>query len=381
MLWILWLLSHEHAVQTFSVPLDEAIAMGSLEDDPLVFYPMLRILLVKTSSLGDIVHNLPVVNDILTHFPDAKIDWVVEGSFAALPALHPRIHRVIPIAIRQWRRNFFSLSTWRAIRQFVSLLRQTSYDIIIDSQGLFKSALVDTLAKKNRQFFDPVLQRGIHGLDRLSSREPLGFIYDHLYSVSWSLPAVVRNRSLCAQVFHYETVQRWNDTQAQEPIDYGLSIPPWPVNVLRPLPEENYCVLLHATSADSKLWPEHYWVDLGQQLRTQGLTCVLPWGNEHEKQRSLRLQSAIADSIVPPQWDLNALTSVLSGARLVVGVDTGLTHLAAALKVPTVGIFCATDPKATGIFGCPRSMHLGGIGKPPILEAVWKASQHCMSLA
>ncbi|MDP1997012.1 MAG: glycosyltransferase family 9 protein, partial [Gallionella sp.] len=121
-----------------------------------------HILLVKTSSLGDVLHNLPVVSDIVRHYPNAQIDWVVEESFAALPGLHPAMRNVIPVAVRRWRGKLLSAATWREIAAFRNKLAAQRYDIAIDTQGLLKSAL---------------LMRGANGLrcgfDRDSAREPL----------------------------------------------------------------------------------------------------------------------------------------------------------------------------------------------------------------
>ncbi|MBY0271438.1 MAG: lipopolysaccharide heptosyltransferase I [Burkholderiales bacterium] len=309
---------------------------------------MPRILLIKTSSLGDVVHNLPVVADIVAALPDVTIDWVVEEAFAGIPRLHPRVSRVLPVAVRRWRRALWHPAVWGEIRAFFGHLRDQSYDAVIDSQGLLKSAWIAGVA------------RGVsHGLDRASSREPLGLFYDHRHPVPWGQHAVERNRQLAAQALGYTV---------SAPVQYGISAAAqtfaWLDN-RRP-----HAVLLHATSADRKLWPEERWIALGQALAAQGISSVLPWGTAAEHERSLRLMQKIPQAVVPERLDIAALAALLAQARVVVGTDTGLTHLAGALGVPTVGIYCATDPAATGLYACARGVNLGGVGKAPVVGEV-----------
>ncbi len=313
---------------------------------------MPQILLVKTSSLGDVVHNLPVVSDIRRHAPNAQIDWVVEASFAAISALHPAVRRVMPVALRRWRHDLLSAATRTEICSFVSALRECEYDAIIDTQGLLKSALVARAARGN-----------CYGLDRLSSREPLRFLYDRTFRVPWGQHAVTRNRSLAAQALGYAVPATVDYGIAAQPRDF-----PW-------LPGKRYAVLLHATSADRKLWPDEFWAELYKYMFLRDILCVLPWGNPAERVRSKRLAAASGHAIVPPALSIDELAALLAGAQGVVGVDTGLTHLAAALNVPTLGIYCATDPAATGIHGCARAINLGGVGAPPAVADVidaWK---------
>jgi heptosyltransferase-1 len=309
---------------------------------------MPRILLVKTSSLGDIVHNLPVASDIARALPGADIDWVVEESMAKLPALHASVARAIPVAIRRWRRGAFNSSTWREIRDFAESLRSTRYDAVIDTQGLLKSALIARTAQGRR-----------YGFSWRASREPLFLLYDQTFDVPWDIHAVERNRSLAARALGYELPST---------IDFGLRTD----GTAHPAFGREYAMLLHATSARRKLWPEERWIELGRTMLRAGVRSVLPWGSEAEKLRSRRLAENIEGAIVPERMRIEELASLLAGARHAVGVDTGLTHLAGALRVPTVGIYVATDPARTGL-RCERAINLGGRGAMPEVREVLDA--------
>ncbi len=318
---------------------------------------MPKILLVKTSSLGDVIHNLPVVSDIRMHFPEAEIDWVAEESFAVIPLLHPGVKNVLPVALRRWRKTPFARRTRDEIRAFARRLRESAYDIVLDSQGLLKSALIASLARGSRA-----------GLDRRSAREPLASLfYDYGVAVEKNLHAVVRNRLLAGQVLGYAP---------DSPADYGIAAPqavlPW-------LPGGAHAVLLHATSRDEKLWTEERWIALGQRFHERGMHCVLPWGSDAEKARSERLATRIESATVPPRLDLGEAAALLARARVAIGVDTGLAHLATALNVPTVALYCATEPGLTGVYGGANAVNLGGIGNPPTVAAVLAAVERVLA--
>lgn len=310
----------------------------------------MKILLVKTSSMGDVVHNLPVASDIRAAFPGSEIDWVVEGTFSAIPKLHADVRTVFPAAIRRWRRSWWRARTWREISVFMDALKTNFYDAVIDTQGLLKSAIVARLARGPR-----------FGLDWKSSREPLALFYTRTFRVPWTMHAVERNRALAAQALGYEL---------RPTLDYGIS-----ASAVRPewLPGEPYAVLVHVSSASAKLWPERQWIELGARLARDGVRSVLTWGNDEEHRRAARIGMELPGAIVPPALSLAEVASLLAGARACVGVDTGLTHLAGALRIPTVGVYCATDPAATGLYGCAKAVNLGGIGKPPAVAQVGAA--------
>ena len=322
--------------------------------------PNPRILFVKTSSLGDVVHNCPAVTDVARHVPGAVIDWVVEESFAEVVALHPHVRRVIPVAIRRWRGAALGAQTWSEFRAFRAALRSERYDAVIDSQGLIKSALIAAFAIGPK-----------HGFDSASMREPFAArLYGARHAVSAALHAVERNRWLAAAALGY---------RAEGPCDYGLRVtsePPAPgLATASSSASPPYAVLLTMTSRDDKLWPEEHWRSLGGALANRGVHSVLPWGTEEERHRCARIATAIPGAVVPRRMSLTELASLLREARCVVGVDTGLAHLAAALDLPVVGLYCGSDPVLTGLHpgglhGGNRVRSLGRRGAPPAVAEV-----------
>jgi heptosyltransferase-1 len=320
----------------------------------------MRILLVKTSSLGDVVHNLPVASDIHHHFPDARIDWAVEESFAEIPRLHPAVANVIPVAPRRWRKSLLDRTTRVEIARLRARLAAGGYDFVIDTQGLIKSALIAWLAPGQRV-----------GLDWVSSREPLRPFYHRTCRVPWGQHAVERNRQLAGLALGYAPIR---------PAEYGVRaptltpVPDWAAA----LPARGYAVMLHATSAAEKLWPELQWVKLDDHLHHRGLKCVLPWGSDAEHERSKRIASLAKAGFVPPRLNLTEAAWLLGNAQIVFGVDTGLSHLAAALGTPTIGIYCATDPAATGLYGAPLARNVGTVSKPPSVGEVIAAEREVL---
>jgi heptosyltransferase I len=303
----------------------------------------MRILIVKTSSLGDVIHNLPVVSDIKRHFPYAVVDWCVEESFAAIPRLHQGVDQIIPVALRRWRKALFKASTWREIATFRTRLQTNTYDLIIDTQGLLKSALLA------RQACGPVA-----GYAAASAREPIAArFYDRHFKVSTTAHAVHRNRLLTAAAMAY---------QIDDAPDYGVTVSPADFDWL---PAQPYVVLLTATSRDDKLWPEAHWLNLGEHLAALGFAAVLPGGNPVERERAARLAAGIPRAKAAPTMSIQQLAALLAGSRAVVGLDTGLTHLAVALNVPTVAIYTATDPGLTGVLGAGFFRNLGGKAQIP----------------
>jgi heptosyltransferase-1 len=296
---------------------------------------MSDILFVKTSSLGDVIHHMPALTEARRRRPDARFFWVVEEAFAPLVRLHPAVEGVIPVASRRWRERALAPSTWREIADFRRALRARSYDAVVDTQGLVRSAIIARLAQGRR-----------HGYDADSIRErPASWLYDVRHQVARDLHAIARNRLLTGHVLGYAP---------DGAIDFGLS--------RKSLAGSGraYGLLLHATARPEKEWPEASWIALGQALAAHGSTLVLPWGTQAERARSERIARALVDAQVPDRQPLDRMARLIAGASFVVGVDTGLLHLAAAFGVPLVAIFLGTEPGLTGPMGPGPIAVVGG---------------------
>jgi heptosyltransferase-1 len=310
-----------------------------------------RILFVKTSSLGDIVHNCPAISDAARHVPGAVIDWVVEEPFVEIAALHASVRRVIPIAVRRWRGALLSPGTWSEAAAFRDALRGERYDAIIDSQGLIKSAVIAALARGRR-----------HGFDRASAREPFAaHFYDAVHRVPAELHAVERNRRLAGAALGY---------LPDRGCDYGLRVEGDVSLQAGSRGSSSYVLLLTMSSRRDKLWPDERWGALGAWLQGRGIQCVLPWGTDEERRRCANIATAIPGAEVPQRMPLADLARLARGARCVIGVDTGLTHLAAALEIPVVGLYCGSNPALTGLHGNGRVHNLGAADRSPEVAEV-----------
>ncbi len=282
---------------------------------------MKTALLVKMSSLGDVVHALPAVSDAALH--GWQFDWVVEEAFADIPARHHAVRQVLPIAWRRWRR-----ALWRyrgEMREFRRSLKAGSYDVVLDSQGLLKSAAVVRLAEGD----------ATAGFDRDSAREPLASrSYEQAFNVPRRQHAIDRQRQLFAAALGYEPGGA---------LRFGLEMPATDA-------PGKVCVFLHGTTWESKHYPEALWLDLAECAGRDGYQVAVTWGDDAERQRA-ELLAEQGGAQIWPRGTLGELTQRLIGADLVVGVDSGLTHLAAALGVPTVGLYGSTDAVLTGCRG------------------------------
>jgi heptosyltransferase-1 len=309
---------------------------------------MKSVLVVRPSSLGDIVYALALATDIRRRYPGAAIDWVSEPGFAPLVRLSPDIRAVVTFGLRRWRRAPFARATWRDVRAFARDLRRTRYDAVLDLQEQVKGALIARLARGTR-----------HGFDAASIREPLATLGDDVHHrVPRDLHFLARCRRLAALALGLDTdaSPQWNLHPPQD---------------APAMPDRPYAMLLHGTSRDDKLWPEAHWRRVQQHLAAAGLAMVLPWGSAAEEARSRRLAEGIAGAVVPPWLSLPDAAALLSRARLAIGVDTGFTHLAAALARPTIAIFTATDPGRHGVAATGRHGHdLGDRGAVPSPDAV-----------
>lgn len=316
---------------------------------PKIMPKSMKILIVKTSSLGDVIHCLPVINDIHAAYPNAQIDWVVEESFADIPRLHLAINTVYTVALRRWRKQLLRIKTWAEIKQFKQLIAQEKYDAVIDAQGLLKSALITRLANGVK-----------HGYDKQSIREAIASnFYDNTYAISYQQHAVTRNRTLAAFSLGYVAPTNAPDYGIQATLD------------LNAIPSKPFVIALHGTSRDSKLWPTEHWINLGKALKNQQLNVLLPWSNPAELARAEQIASMLENAIVLPKLNIAELASIISQARAAVGVDTGLSHLAAALNIPTIAIYTDTNPELTGVMGSHAPIvNVGNIGEIPSVDSV-----------
>jgi len=291
----------------------------------------MHVLIVKTSSMGDVLHTLPALTDAMQAIPGIRFDWVVEENFAQIPSWHPAVDKVLPVAIRRWRKHWFGSQQREERVRFKRDLQSRQYDVVIDAQGLIKSAALVTR-----------LARGVkHGQDSRSAREPFAsWWYDQRHEIDKKQHAVERTRELFAKSLGYEKPQ----TQG----DYAIA-----AHFLRDVPQDiaPYLVFLHATTRDNKHWPESHWRELIGLLQSAGLRIKLPWGAEHEHQRAQRLAEGFDYVEVLPKLTLEAIARELAGAKAVVSVDTGLSHLTAALDRPNITLYGPTDPGLIGGYG------------------------------
>ena len=287
----------------------------------------MRVLLIKTSSMGDVIHTLPALTDAGHAIKDITFDWMVEQAFAEIPLWHPLVNQIIPISLRRWRKGIFSRATHAEWRHLHQQLRLQSYDLVIDAQGLIKSAFLMLFTKGLRA-----------GLDFSSAREALAsLVYQRKMKVNFYQHAIVRMRQLFSQALGY--------TLPTDTPDYGLKRPA-SLNT-----SHKYIVLLHGTTWVTKQWPEAYWIKLAELAGTAGYEVKIGGGNAEEVARALRIAKTGEHVKVKPYLSIAEMAQLLAGAHAVVAVDTGFGHLSAALNVPTVSLYGATNPAYTGALG------------------------------
>lgn len=309
------------------------------------------ILFIKTSSLGDVIHHMPAVTDARKHLPGARFSWAVEQAYVPIAALHPAVDEVISVPIRRLRRSALSWSAWRDVRSFIGTVRSRPYDAIVDTQGLFRTGLVSRLARGKR-----------HGYDRASVRERgAAMFYDIHHGVPRDMHAIARNRALVGLALGYTP---------DGPPDFGLDRDSLAGAVRAP-----YAILLHGTAQRAKEWPEEHWQALARTLE-QDINLLVPYGSDQERARAERIADKLERTRVPIYRSLDEMARMIAGASFVVGVDTGILHLAAALSVPLVAIFCGSKPHLTGPLGSGPIEILGSARSIPgvdeVLDAVKK---------
>jgi heptosyltransferase-1 len=289
---------------------------------------------------------MPALTEAHVRRPDGRFSWIVEEAFAPLVRLHPMVDKVIPVGSRRWRGTIYQPAIWREMRRFARELRTAHYDEIIDTQGLIRTGLISRCARGRR-----------HGYDTDSIKErPAAWFYDVRHRVERTQHAIARNRMLTGLALGYAS--------SGAP-DYGLDRARIVSTQASP-----YGVLLHATARPEKFWPVEHWRALAAALGRR-IDLVLPFGNAMERTRSEEIASGIARAHVPQWQPIDAVARLIAGAAFVVGVDTGLLHLAAALGVPLVAIFVGSEPGLTGPMGTGPIAILGSkAGTPAVTDVV-----------
>jgi len=322
-----------------------------------------KILLVKLSSLGDVLHNLPIVWDLRARLPNSKIDWVVEEAYVHLltPLLSTAgfkgIDRIIPFGLRRWKKNLLKLSTWKQFFAFKKALQSVQYDYLIETQGLLKSALVCALAKKSPN----AVVAGLANATQYSGYEPVArAFYNQSVQVPVDCHAVDRSRWVMSSALDWPLIDR-TDAPLFYPDIYTQSLLEAPISGL----QKPYVLCFHSTAREAKRWSNHNWIALGKELTGRGYQVVFPWGNASEKRVSQELANKIPGALVPPAFSIEEAFSLIAGAELTVGVDTGLTHLAAVLGKPTVEIYCDSPRWKTEGYWANNICNVGDMKTPP----------------
>ena len=310
----------------------------------------MKILIVRVSSLGDVVHNMPMVADILRSYPNAQIDWVVEEAYVRLIGLNRGVARIIPMALRRWRKSLLAAETRAEMAAFYRSLRQQSYDLVFDTQGLLKTGVIMGLARLNPQGRRVGLANGTAG----SGYEGLSRVF-HTQSVRVNkfTHAVQRARLVAAAALSYPL-----DTPADFLLRAPDGQPAW-------LPVQPYAVFFHATARAAKHWAPEHWVALEKHLAQRGLPVLLAWGSADEHQAAQDLAARMRNARVLPKLSMMEAVLLAQRAALAVGVDTGLTHIAAAFNRPTIELYCDSPRWKTEGNWSANIINLGDAGQPP----------------
>ena len=335
-----------------------------------------KILVVKLSSLGDVVHAMPAVQDMRSAWPGVQIDWVVERAFAPLVSRCEGIHRVIPCELRRWRQAPFSAPSRQAWRAFKVALQAEAYDAVIDLQGLTKSALVSWLARTSEQG----LRYGMANQTEGSGFEaPARWVADKAIVLEPHVHAMERSRRLCAQAlgFDLQPLARYGLAAGGLAAVQAAAAAPAPSH-LQGLPGNPFAprkpsvALVHGTSRADKQWPVASWIELGKRLNHSGFEVALAHGNAAEKATSEAIHAQLDDAWVWPTMALDALTDTMARCAGVIGVDTGLSHIAVALGLPHVQIYNFDTAWRTGPQSAARQVSVFAHPSPDV-EAVWQA--------
>lgn len=344
-----------------------------------------KILIVKLSSLGDVLHTLPIVWDLRKRLPDAQIDWIVEEAY--VPLLKPLettntfrgIDRIIPLAFRRWRNSFWSQSTWYEFREMRQMLQAITYDAILETQGLIKSALVCALANK----YPHAVVAGFGNGTEYSGYEPLArLFYTQLVQVPKRCHAVDRARLVMCSAMDWSPIERETEPPKFYPLEFVKNLPFLSLeslteatcSIIKP-----YVVCFHSTARTAKRWSNESWIDLGKALANQGYQLIFPWGSEAERKVSELIISQIPGAILPRAISIKEAYALIAHATLTIGVDTGLTHLAAVLGKPTVEVYCDSPRWKTEGYWCEQIANHGDLQHPPTITEVFDSCQRLIS--
>lgn len=311
----------------------------------------MRVLIVKMSSMGDIIHTLPAVTDAVNAISNIQFDWVAEEAFIEIPVWHQQVNQVIPIGLRRWRRQFWQAVRQAEIKRFYQRLRSNRYDIVLDAQGSIKSAITARLSRGYRL-----------GMDKNSVRErPAYLAYQQTFSVPRQQHAIIRLRQLFAKALKYPLPETTPD--------YGINKHSFILPSIA-LPKK-YLVFVPNASWSAKRLSVNSWSSLLDKMTSQGITVLLPWGSMDEKESVIRIAKANPLVHILPHLNLSGLAAVLANAKAIVSVDTGLSHLAAALGIPSIVLYGPTNPAVVGTMG-PSQLHIKfqaeGINKNDLSE-------------
>lgn len=306
--------------------------------------------------MGDLIHTFPALTDLSEHRPNEfEITWLVEESFADIAKMHPMTKKVIVFGSRRWKKNLFSRQTWQEFKDFKKALREEKWDLIVDCQGLFKSAMMTRIAA----------QKGTiptYSYSKESIRDPFAArFYQHGFSVEKGLTAIERNRQLFGKIFNYTPapladfgIQQWDEASSLTP-------------------DQPFAALIHGTSAENKEWPEQKWIELGNWLANKGVISILFWGNQREHERAKRIAQKVMNAIVMPRVSIQEAGLILSKASLIIAVDTGFAHLANTQDRPVIGLFLGSHANYAGVIPTqhnPYAVNLGGKGENPEVSEV-----------